>query len=133
MKNTFKNYEAAGPLCYLLMDNDGNMQLGLYKKAFFKSLVLIIKYKTEYFVIDPPEKLMDAFFRDEISLIDLVFYVDGLYITDIENNPLSNEKATLIYNYISSQMSGTLSKQLFFTTYPNYYYFYREMFELFNN
>lgn len=133
MKITFKNYEPVGPLCYLLMDNDGNMQLGLYKKAFFKSLVLILKYQTEYFVIDPPEKMMDAFFRDEKSLIDLAFYEDGLYITDIENNPLSNEKATLIYSYISSQMFGTLSNQLFFTTYPNYYYFYREMFELFNN
>ncbi len=133
MKNTFKNYEAVAPLCNLLIDNDGIMQLGLYKKAFFKSLVLIMKYKTEYFVIDPPEKLMDAFFLDEKSLIDLAFYEDGLYITDIENNPLSNEKATLIYNYISSQMFGTLSNQLFFTTYPNYYFFYREMFELFNN
>ena len=32
MQNTFNNYEPAGPLSYLLMDDDGNMQLGLYKK-----------------------------------------------------------------------------------------------------
>ena len=40
MQNTFKKFEPAGLLSYLLIDNDGNMQLGLYKKIFLNKLVL---------------------------------------------------------------------------------------------
>ena len=133
MQNTFKNYEPAGPLSYLLMDNDGNMQLGLYKKIGLNKLVLILKFKTEYFVINPPEELMNDFFRNQKAVIDMAYHPDNIYITDIENNSLKHEKAWEIYNYILSQMSGTLGQQLFFTAYPNYYYLYREMVGVFNN
>ena len=133
MQNTFKNYEPAGPLSYLLMDNDGNMQLGLYKKIGLNKLVLILKFKTEYFVINPPEDLMNAFFRNQKAVIDMAYHPDNIYLTDIENNPLSRDQAWEIYNYILAQLSSTLGQQLFFTTYPNYYYLYREMVEIFNN
>jgi hypothetical protein len=133
MQNTFKNYEPAGPLSYLLMDNDGNMQLGLYKKIGLNKLVLILKFKTEYFVINPPEELMNAFFRNQKAVIDMAYHPDNIYLTDIDNNPLSRDQAWEIYNYILAQLSGTLGQQLFFTTYPNYYYLYREMVEIFNN
>ena len=133
MLNTFKNYESAGPLSYLLMDDDGNMQLGLYKKIGLNKLVLILKFKTEFFVISPTEEQLNAYFRNEITLIDIVDHSDVFFITDMDNNPISKKQAWEIYNYILSQLSGTLSKQLFFTTYPNYFYLYREMVEIFNN
>jgi hypothetical protein len=133
MQNTFNNYEPAGPLSYLLMDEDGNMQLGLYKKIGLNKLVLILKFKTEYFVINPPEEMMNAFFRNEKTVIDMAYHPENIYLTDTENNPLSKDQAWEIYNYILSQLSGTLSTQLFFTTYPNYYYLYRERMEIFNN
>jgi hypothetical protein len=133
MQNTFNNYEPAGPLSYLLMDDDGNMQLGLYKKIGLNKLVLILKFKTEYFVINPPEYMMNAFFRNEKTVIDMAYHPENIYLTDTENNPLSKDQAWEIYNYILSQLSGTLSTQLFFTAYPNYYYLYRERMEIFNN
>ena len=133
MQNTFNNYEPAGPLSYLLMDDDGNMQLGLYKKIGRNKLVLILKFKTEYFVINPPEEMMNAFFRNEKTVIDMAYHPENIYLTDTENNTLSKDQAWEIYNYILSQLSGTLSTQLFFTAYPNYYYLYRERMEIFNN
>ena len=133
MQNTFNNYEPAGPLSYLLMDDDGNMQLGLYKKIGRNKLVLILKFKTEYFVINPPEEMMNAFFRNEKTVIDMAYHPENIYLKDKENNPLSKDQAWEIYNYILSQLSGTLSTQLFFTAYPNYYYLYRERMEIFNN
>jgi hypothetical protein len=42
MKITFKNYEPVGPLGYLLMDNDGNMQLGLYKKIGLRYRISVL-------------------------------------------------------------------------------------------
>jgi len=133
MQNTFNNYEPAGPLSYLLMDDDGNMQLGLYKKIGLNKLVLILKFKIEYFVINPPEEMMNAFFRNEKTVIDMAYHPENIYLTDTENNTLSKDQAWEIYNYILSQLSGTLSTQLFFTAYPNYYYLYRERMEIFNN
>jgi hypothetical protein len=133
MLNTFKNYEPAGPLGYLLMDKEGEMQLGLYKKIGRNKLVLILKFKTEYFVINPPEEMMNAFFRNEKTVIDMAYHPENIYLTDTENNLLSKNQARQIYNYILSQLSGTLSTQLFFRTYPNYYYLYMERVEIFNN
>jgi hypothetical protein len=133
MKNSFKNYEAVGPLGYLLMDNDGNMQLGLYKKIGHLKMVLILKYKSDYFVINTTQEKIDAFFRDEILLIDMAFDGDKNFITDTDNNEITNEQVSEIYNYIVSQISGNLSKQLFFTTYPNYYYLYRDWLGVYQN
>jgi len=133
MKITFKNYEPVGPLGYLLMDNDGNMQLGLYKKIGQLKMVLILKFKSEYFVINTTQEMIDAFFRDEIALIDMAFDGDNIFVTDTDNNEITNEQVSDIYNYIVSQISGTLSRQLFFTTYPNYYYLYRDWLGVYQN
>jgi hypothetical protein len=133
MKITFKNYEPVGPLGYLLMDNDGNMQLGLYKKIGHLKMVLILKFKSEYFVINTTQEMIDAFFRDEIALIDMAFDENNVFVTDTENNKITNEQVSDIYNYIVSQISGTLSRQLFFTTYPNYYYLYRDWLGVYQN
>ena len=133
MKNIFKNYESVGPLSNLLIDNDGNMQLGLFKKILFNKLVLILKFQNEYFVLNPSQEQLDAFFRNEITLIDIVYPPDNILITSIDNRQIANDMAFSIYNYIASKFSGTLSQQLFFTTKPYYYSLYRDAVGMFSN
>ena len=96
-------------------------------------MVLILKFKSEYFVINTSQEMIDAFFRDEIALIDMAFDGDNIFVTDTDNNEITNEQVSDIYNYIVSQISGTLSRQLFFTTYPNYYYLYRDWLGVYQN
>ena len=133
MQNTFSLYEPLGPLCYLLMDSEGKMQLGLYNLKQSKRLVLILKVSDDFFVLNPNERLMEGFFRDEKMLLDLVCGPNGPIITDIENNQVSESTAWRVIDHVKHFFPGFLSQQKHFMAYPNYYYLYQAWMGKYNN
>jgi len=127
MLNTFKNYEAAGPLGYLLMDKEGEMQLGLFRKMDENRLVLILKLNEAYYVLNPSREMLDGFFKNEKIVADMAYDPQHKQVTNLDNVCLSESECWSVYNYILMYMSGRLAEQRFFIVYPNYYYVYREL------
>jgi hypothetical protein len=126
MLNTFKNYEPAGPLGYLLMDKEGEMQLGLFRKMDENRLVLILKLKDAYYVLKPSSELLDGLFKNEKIVADMAYDPLHKKVTTLDNVCLSESECWSVYNYILMYMSGRLAEQRFFIVYPNYYYVYSE-------
>jgi hypothetical protein len=126
MLNTFKNYEPAGPLGYLLMDKEGEMHLGLFRKIDENRLVLILKLKDDYYVLNPSKELLDGLFKNEKMVADMAYDPLHKQVTTLDNVCLSESECWSVYNYILMYMSGRLAEQRFFIVYPNYYYVYSE-------
>ena len=132
MLNTFKNYEAAGPLGYLLMDKEGEMQLGLYIKKDENQLVFILNMRKEFYVLRPSHQTIEAFFRNEKIVAELAYDPKHPNVTNLNNEFLPEKDVRDVYQYLLTYMPGTVFQQPFFIVYPNCYYLYRELVDFYN-
>jgi hypothetical protein len=119
----FLRYASAGPLCYLLMDEEGMPKLGLYKDAFTNELVLIVSNFSCESVFYPGFDNLILALEDKLSLDDLL--LKSRFATIDGAEPTLMRKLAL-KSWIPKAFSGLLSNQTSGTTYPNYYYVFHQ-------
>lgn len=119
----FLRYASAGPLCYLLMDDDGLPKLGLYKDSFTNELVLIASSSSSESVFYPGFDNLMLAMEDKLSLEDLL--LKSRFATIDGSEPVLMRKLA-IKSWIPKEFSGMMGKQSKWTTYPNYYYVFHQ-------
>ena len=119
----FLRYASAGPLCYLLMDEEGMPKLGLYKDSFTNELVLIATCACSESVFYPGFDNLLLAMDDKLSIEDLL--LKSRFATVDASEPTLMRKLA-IKSWIPKAFSGLLSKQSSGTTYPNYYYVFHQ-------
>lgn len=122
----FLRYASAGPLCYLLMDDDGLPKLGLYKDSITNEPVLITSCSSSESVFYPSfENLMLAM-EDKLSITDLLLNSRFSTIDGLEPSLM---KRLALKSWIPKEFEGVLSKQSKWIVYPNYYYVFHQYME----
>jgi hypothetical protein len=119
----FLRYASAGPLCYLLMDEEGLPKLGLYKDSFTNELVLIATCSCSESVFYPGVDNLLLAMEDKLSLEDLL--LKSRFATIDGSEPVLMRKLA-IKSWIPKAFSGMMGRQSKCTTYPNYYYVFHQ-------
>ena len=113
----FMRYVSAGPLCYLLMDDEGMPKLGIYKDSFTSELVLIAKGSSCETVFYPGFDNLLLAIDDKLSLPELLL---KSRCATVEGQEPTLMRKLAMKSWIPKEFSGYIGKQSKFTQYPNY-------------
>lgn len=124
MKKEFDYFEPAGPLRYLLMNNNNQERLGIYKNRINDKLVLIFTCYDNSYVTELDEELFEKFMQNKFSIKQLIKISPLKKISGENINTIERIKFRF---YLLKYLNGTLSEQKHLQVYPNYYYVWRKL------
>ena len=119
----FLRYVSAGPLCYLLMDEEGMPKLGIYKDSKTSELVLIANGTSSETVFYPGLDNLLLAMEDKLTLPELL--LKSRCVTTEGQEPTLMRKLAM-KSWIPKEFSGYMGKQSKFTLYPNYFYVFHQ-------
>lgn len=120
----YLNYVSAGPLSFLLMDEEQGQKMGLYKDIQTGELVLIGLNGWSDIVFYVNQGMLIASMQNQIGLDELL--LQHSKITDLNKKVPGILKLQAIKCWVKREFSGKLEQQQKSVLYPNYFYIFKE-------